>query len=178
MVEAERTGRFDEFVELTDTLLRTESVDHSGRYYDAKQVCIDPSGQARATILIAVAATGPRDMRTAARHADIWVTNGYSAHPGVIAPSVEPGLVKNQIGELSRICEAEGRDPLSVRKLVHHGQDRSILESAEIFADSVNRYREVGVTDLVVPFPHETEMSHADRDVLEEVADEVLSHLS
>ncbi|MFE1948803.1 LLM class flavin-dependent oxidoreductase [Streptomyces massasporeus] len=167
---SERTARFQEFVELTDTLLRTEATDHAGRYYGAKQACVDPDGGARARVPIAVAATGPRGMRTAVRHADIWVTNGHSPRPGVIAPIASPDLVREQIGRLSRICEAENRDPRTLRKLAHLGQDRSILESAAQFAEVATQYRDAGVTDLVVPFPDERSGSQGDLKVLEQIA--------
>ncbi|MDT9701135.1 LLM class flavin-dependent oxidoreductase [Streptomyces sp. P17] len=167
---AERSARFQEFVELTDKLLRTENTDHSGRYYGAKGACIDPDGRTRTRVPIAVAATGPRGMRTAARHADIWVTNGHSPKPGLIAPSATPDLVREQISQLSRICENENRDPLTIRRLVHLTQDRSILESVEVFVDLATQYREAGATDLVVPFPHETSSAHGDLKVLEQIA--------
>ncbi|MEN8656124.1 LLM class flavin-dependent oxidoreductase [Streptomyces sp. 21So2-11] len=175
---AERFRRFNEFVELTDKLLRTSITDHSGRYYGAKRVCIDPSSQARARVPIAVAATGRKGMKTAARYADIWVTNGYSSKPGVIAPCVDPSLVQYQIGELSRICEEQNRDPISIRKLVHLGQDRSVLESREVFAKTAIQYRDMGVTDLVFPLTHETSSAHADMKVLEQIATDVLPQLS
>ncbi|MEW2813250.1 LLM class flavin-dependent oxidoreductase [Streptomyces massasporeus] len=167
---SERTARFQEFVELTDKLLRTETTDHAGRYYGAKQACVDPDGGARARVPIAVAATGPRGMRTAVRHADIWVTNGHSPRPGVIAPIASPDVVREQIARLSLICEAENRDPSTLRKLAHLGQDRSVLESAALFADVVTQYRDAGVTDLVVPFPDERSGSQGDLKVLEQIA--------
>ncbi|MEU6867655.1 LLM class flavin-dependent oxidoreductase [Streptomyces sp. NPDC046876] len=167
---AERSARFHEFVELTDKLLRTETADHAGRYYGAKEACVDPEGRTRARMPIAVAATGPRGMRTAARHADIWVTNGHSPKPGVMAPSTSPELVREQIGRLTRICADENRDPHALRKLVHLGQDRSVLESAALFVEVATQYRDVGVTDLVVPFPDERSGDHRDLKVLEQIA--------
>ncbi|MDL2082021.1 LLM class flavin-dependent oxidoreductase [Streptomyces sp. GXMU-J15] len=166
----ERSARFQEFVELTDKLLRTETTDHAGRYYGAMEACIDPDGRTRARVPIAVAATGPRGMRTAARHADIWVTNGHSPKPGVIAPRASPDLVREQISRLSRICADENRDPCTLRKLVHLGQERSILESAAEFVKVATRYRDAGVTDLVVPFPDETSGDHRYLKVLEQIA--------
>ncbi|MFF4393536.1 LLM class flavin-dependent oxidoreductase [Streptomyces sp. NPDC001552] len=167
---AERSARFHEFVELTDKLLRTETADHAGRYYGAKEACVDPEGRTRARVPIAVAATGPRGMRTAARHADIWVTNGHSPKPGVMAPSTSPELVREQIGRLTRVCADENRDPHALRKLVHLGQDRSVLESAALFVEVATQYRDAGVTDLVVPFPDERSGDHGDLKVLEQIA--------
>ncbi|MFD8751881.1 LLM class flavin-dependent oxidoreductase [Kitasatospora sp. NPDC059577] len=175
---AERSERFHEFVELTDRLLRTASTDYQGRYYGSAGTCIDPSGQARSRIPIAVAATGPKGMRTAARHADIWVTNGYSPKPGLIAQSVEPALVRHQITGLAQICREENRDPLGLRRLVLLGQDRSVLESPEAFITAVKQYEEAGATDLVIPFPHDTPTARRDMKVLERIAIEALPQFS
>jgi alkanesulfonate monooxygenase SsuD/methylene tetrahydromethanopterin reductase-like flavin-dependent oxidoreductase (luciferase family) len=170
----ERSERFDEFVELTEKLLRTAVTDYSGQYYRAVQASADPDGQARTRVPIAVAATGPRGMRTAARHADIWVTNGYSPKPGLIAPNATPALVKDQINKLARICEEEDRDPLDIGKLVHLTQGHAILKSLGTFVSVANEYRDMGVTDLVIPFPHKTSGAHEQLKVLEQIATAVL----
>lgn len=171
----ERSARFQEFVELTWKLLRTETTEYSGRYYGAKRARMNPNGGTRVKIPIAVAATGTRGMRTAAQHADIWVTNGYSPKPGLIAPSVTPHLVREQINELSQICEAENRDPFTIRKLAHFAQDRSILKSLDTFVRTASQYRDIGITDLVVPFPHQTSSAYGDLKVLEQIANTILS---
>jgi hypothetical protein len=104
---------------------------------------------------VAVAASGPRGMAVAARHADIWMTDGHSPKPGVVAPSVEPAIVEAQIRVLLRIFEEQDRDPHGICKLVHLGQDHSLLVSPGVFDLAIARYREMGVTDLVLPLAHD-----------------------
>jgi alkanesulfonate monooxygenase SsuD/methylene tetrahydromethanopterin reductase-like flavin-dependent oxidoreductase (luciferase family) len=165
---AVRSARFAEFVELTYMLLRQPITCRSGRYYSARSAYMDPEGRSRARVPVAVAASGPRGMVVAARHADIWITNGLSPEPGVVAPSVDPAMVKAQIRALSRICEEQDRDPRGIRKLVHLGQDRSLLISPGVFDRTIARYREIGVTDLVLPLAHDA--GQAERKIIEEIA--------
>ena len=90
---------------------------------------------------------------------------------------IDPDVVRAQLGRLTEVCAEEGRDPAGIRRLVHCGQDTSILASFDRFVDTLSRYEEAGVTDLVVPMPHahETAPGGADMKTLEEIASRLLS---
>jgi alkanesulfonate monooxygenase SsuD/methylene tetrahydromethanopterin reductase-like flavin-dependent oxidoreductase (luciferase family) len=62
----ERAGRFAEFVELTDRLLRVPEVSFAGRYYSADGARTHPGCLQQPRLPFAIAATGPRGMRLAA----------------------------------------------------------------------------------------------------------------
>jgi len=70
----ERVARLDEFVTLTDLLLRQPDTTWAGRYYQARNAMVVPAGS-RERITLVVAAAGPRTIRIAAR-ADGWATTG------------------------------------------------------------------------------------------------------
>jgi alkanesulfonate monooxygenase SsuD/methylene tetrahydromethanopterin reductase-like flavin-dependent oxidoreductase (luciferase family) len=153
----ERADRFDEFVELTDLLLRQPSTTHEGRWYSAVEARSAPGCVQQPRIPFAVAAVGPRGMRLAARHGQAWVTIG-DRHRLEPAPAEEGApILAGQMARLDTICEEAGRDPADLDRLVLTGLTLdSGLGSAEQFADTLGRYEEVGATDLVVHWPRPT----------------------
>jgi alkanesulfonate monooxygenase SsuD/methylene tetrahydromethanopterin reductase-like flavin-dependent oxidoreductase (luciferase family) len=171
----ERADRFAEYVALVDRLLRQPVTDATGRFYRAEQAHVDPTGQARSRIGLAISATGPRGMRLAARYADIWVTNGTAPRSGLAAPVADHRTVARQLARLRAACAAEGRDPDGLRKLLlYANRTDPPLRSVAAFVDIAERYRELGITDLVVPFPRDEPPFVGDLRVLERVAAEVL----
>lgn len=175
---AVRVARFAEFTELTDRLLRQDVTDFEGRFYQAVQARMIPGCRQRPRLPLAIAASAPRTMRIAARHADIWVTNGVSPSPGLRAAIVDRTVLRDQLARFEEACAAVGRDPASPARMVYHGnRSRSALSSVGEFEELAGTYAQLGVTDLVVPFPR-TEPPHvADLDVLERVASDVLPAL-
>jgi alkanesulfonate monooxygenase SsuD/methylene tetrahydromethanopterin reductase-like flavin-dependent oxidoreductase (luciferase family) len=152
---AERTARLREWVELTDRLLREEQVDHSGRFFSAHQVSIG-GGEPRRPPL-AVAATGRLGMQTAARFADLWITQDVSQDQASYAgtPHAE---VRRQIALLDEVCAQHGREPATLPRLtvLGYGGERP-LSSIEAFRDCVGRYAELGITTVAVLWPREDE---------------------
>ena len=150
----ERAGRFAEFVELTDRLLREPAISYRGRYYAADDARTHPGCVQAPRIPFAIAATGPRGMRLAATHADLWVTTGVPYGEGPLPASDGAGVVREQLDRLDAACAAVGRDPGSLRRLVLTGQALdSGLVSVDAFHDTTGRYAEAGVTDFVVHWP-------------------------
>jgi hypothetical protein len=67
-------------------------------------------------------------------------------------------IVAAQISRLEEACEAVGRDPATLDRVVLLGpQLDQGLTSEEAFRDVAGRYAEVGATDLVVHWPRSTE---------------------
>ncbi|MEU3622457.1 LLM class flavin-dependent oxidoreductase [Amycolatopsis coloradensis] len=172
---AERRDRFTEFVEVVDQLLRQPCSDYAGRFYSARDAWIDPDGGARDRIPVVVAGSGPTGMRLAARHGDGWVTNGVAARRGRVPPAVTPELAREQIDAVRRTCVEEGRDPATLKVfLMNVNRAQAAFSSAAAFADTAGRYAEIGVTDLIVPFPRSEPPYEGDLRVLEQVAADVL----
>ena len=154
----ERAERFAEFVDLLDQLLRTPQTTHEGRWYSADGARTYPGCIQQPRPPFAVAATGPRGMQLAALYGQQWVTTG--PHTGEQDLEAAPGaaVVRDQIELLERTCDAAGRDPASIDRLVLTGAELDPgLSSAEAFAETAGRYEEAGVTDFVVHWPRETE---------------------
>jgi alkanesulfonate monooxygenase SsuD/methylene tetrahydromethanopterin reductase-like flavin-dependent oxidoreductase (luciferase family) len=166
----ERADRFAEFVELTDRVLREPAVSFRGRYYAADEARTYPGCVQEPRVPFAIAATGPRGMRLAATHADIWVTTG-SRHAGAPLPASEgAALVRKQLDGVDAACAAVGRDPASLRRLVLAGLVLDAgLTSVDAFHDTIGRYAEVGVTDFVVHWPRADEPYAGDPETFERV---------
>ena len=170
---AERTDRFVEFVDLLDALLRRPETDFTGRYWNARGARTYPGCVQQPRVPFAIAATGPRSMRVAARHASTWVTTGdRSSHAALLGPEEGSAVVARQLEELERACEEIGRDPTSIARLVLTGPELDAgLHSPAAFAETKAAYAAVGVTDLVVHWPRDTQPYAGDPSILERIVD-------
>jgi alkanesulfonate monooxygenase SsuD/methylene tetrahydromethanopterin reductase-like flavin-dependent oxidoreductase (luciferase family) len=115
-----------------------------------------------------VAATRPRSLRVAARHASVWVTNGERSHAGPpVGPDEGAAVVSRQLSHFEDACAAEGRDPATVDRLVLTGPRLdSGLPSAAAFRAVCEAYAAVGATDLVVHWPRPREPYAGDESIL------------
>ncbi len=165
---AERAGRFAEFVDLLDLLLRQPETTFTGRYWHAHEARTYPGCVQRPRVPFAVAATRPRSLRVAARHASVWVTNGERSHAGPpVGPDEGAAVVARQLSHFEDACAAEGRDPATVDRLVLTGPRLdSGLPSAAAFRAVCEAYAAVGATDLVVHWPRPREPYAGDESIL------------
>lgn len=168
---AERQARFAEFVDLLDRLLTERSVTYEGRWWSAVDARSDPGCVQVPRTPFAVAATGPRSLAVCARHGDVWVTNGDRTHEGPPLRAEEgAAVVARQLRLLEQACEAIGRDPADVDKLVLTGPrlDGGLVD-VESFREVVEAYATVGATDLVVHWPRPTPPYAGDEAILEDL---------
>ena len=171
----ERAGRFAEFLDLLDKLLRHPETSYDGRFYDAVEARTYPGCVQRPRIPFAVAATGRRGMQLAATHGQTWVTTGDLAPEGVLL-DVDEGVrvVREQMMRLDETCAATGRDPGSIDRLVLSGPRLDPgLSSLDAFDDTVGRYADAGVTDFVVHWPRDADPYAGDRAVFERIFAEI-----
>jgi alkanesulfonate monooxygenase SsuD/methylene tetrahydromethanopterin reductase-like flavin-dependent oxidoreductase (luciferase family) len=153
----ERHERFAEFVELCDRVLREPVTSYAGRWYAAHEARSAPGCVQHPRIPFAIAATGPRGMRLAARYGEHWVTTGDRAREG-LGPSEGSRVVAAQSALLDAACAEAGRAPSALARMVLTGVGLAPgLESADAFRETLARYAEVGVTDLVVHWPRARE---------------------
>jgi alkanesulfonate monooxygenase SsuD/methylene tetrahydromethanopterin reductase-like flavin-dependent oxidoreductase (luciferase family) len=166
----ERADRYGEFVELLALLLRRGAASYDGTWYVADEARAHPGPVQQPDLPLAIAASGPRGMRLAATHGDSWITTGDLKVEGPLDIEASARLVAAQVRRLEDVCLACGRDPATLRRLVSTGgQLASGLESAAAFADAVGRYREAGITDVVVHWPRPSPPYEGDDSALAEI---------
>jgi alkanesulfonate monooxygenase SsuD/methylene tetrahydromethanopterin reductase-like flavin-dependent oxidoreductase (luciferase family) len=165
----ERADRFEEFARLTDRLLREREVDAAGRFYAAREARTHPGCVQRPRVPFAIAADGPRAMALAAELGETWVTTGARAHRGPLLGAREGAhAIAAQIARLEEACARAGREPATLRRLVLTGLVLDPgLASPAAFRETLGRYAEAGVTDVVVHWPRASGPFAGDRATFE-----------
>lgn len=156
---SDRIARLDEYCTVVRSLLHDRTTEFSGRFFALHDAWCEPSPvQSRLPLLIG--GKGERMLALVARQGDVW---NMWAMPEVFA---------QRSAFLDRCCERIGRDPASIRRstqclvLLTDSPDaaRSFLDAAagraafagtaEQFAELVDRWRQVGVDEVIVPDWH------------------------
>ncbi|WP_016906315.1 LLM class flavin-dependent oxidoreductase [Streptomyces xiaopingdaonensis] len=176
----ERADRFTEFVPLLDRLLTEDEVTHEGSFYSAHEARNIPGCVQRPRLPIAVAATGPRGVRLAARYGQAWVTTG---DPKTFDAGPEESLaaVAGQVSRLRSACAEVGRDPEELGKVLLTGftpERATFLDSLDAFVDFAGRHASLGFTEIVVHAPIPDSPFAADPAVFERIATEAPAQLA
>ncbi|OEJ26082.1 luciferase [Streptomyces agglomeratus] len=177
----ERADRFGEFVPLLDRLLTEPAVTHAGTHYSADEARNIPGCVQGPRLPFAVAATGPRGLKLAARYGQAWVTTGDPKlfESGTPAESLE--ALRGQITGLGAACAETGRDVGELDKILLTGftPERSgPLESLDAFVDFAGRHFALGFTEIVLHAPIADSDFAADEKVFEQIATEGLAQLA
>jgi alkanesulfonate monooxygenase SsuD/methylene tetrahydromethanopterin reductase-like flavin-dependent oxidoreductase (luciferase family) len=104
-----RVDRFEEALQIILPLLRGECVTFHGLYHDAERCELPVWGSRRGSPPIMIGAKGPRMMRLAARHADIWDAD----RP---ADCADPASLRPAIAAIDAACREVGRDPTTLKR--------------------------------------------------------------
>src|SRR5215207_631375 len=155
----ERVDRFTEALQIWDRLQHEERTTYEGQHYQIVDAPFEPKPLQRPRMPLLIGGSGPRMLRLAARHADIWNAVGTPDEGGAL----------NQ--RLDAACAAEGRDPASLVRTV--SPRINLLASVEAFVDGVVAYRTAGFRDIYLPWPH----TESELPVLRQVAHEVIPAL-
>ena len=99
-------GRFEEAVEIIVPLLRAGRADVAGSFHAAHDLEQRPVGPRPGRIPIMIGAKGPRMLRVAARHADIW--SWYAEERSDVEESAP------LLEALVAACVEAGRDPATI----------------------------------------------------------------
>ncbi|WP_187363903.1 LLM class flavin-dependent oxidoreductase [Streptomyces piniterrae] len=175
----ERADRFGEFVPLLDKLLTQDVVTYEGTHYSADEARNIPGCVQRPRLPFAVAATGPRGLKLAARYGQAWVTTGdpkVSNGGGTSADSLV--AIRGQAERLGKACAEVGRDAGELRKIMLSGftPDRP-LDSFDAFVDFAGAHAELGIDELVIHWPIADSLFEADLALFERIATEGLAQL-
>ncbi|MCX4665854.1 LLM class flavin-dependent oxidoreductase [Streptomyces sp. NBC_01381] len=174
----ERADHFGEFVPLLDRLLTEDVVSYDGEYYSASEVRNIPGCVQRPRLPFAVAATGPRGLKLAARHGQAWVTTGDPKLFENGTPEQSLQAIRGQAEKLGAACEAIGRDVAELDKILLTGftPDRP-LDSFDAFIDFAGNHAELGFNEIVLHWPLPGTDFAADEKLFERIATEALVQL-
>lgn len=169
---ADRAARFEEFAVALDLLLQEPVASHRGRFFTAVESRTLPGCTQRPRVPFTVAAAGPRALTVAARYGGTWVTFG----PTVPAegPEASFGGIAAQAARLDGACEAIGRDPSTLRRMVLVPLELGwAQESVTAWDDTVERLAALGITDVVVhwPRPRDPALPGPPPDVFDAISD-------
>ncbi|MER6010324.1 LLM class flavin-dependent oxidoreductase [Streptomyces bluensis] len=179
----ERADRFAECVSLLDRLLTDDGsngVSYAGDFYSAHEARNIPGCVQRPRMPFAVAATGPRGLRLAARHGQAWVTTGDPKLYETGTPEQSRRALRDQVEKLGKACADAGRDINAMDKILLTGftPDRGRpLESLGAFVDFAGEHRELGFTEIVIHWPIPDSDFAADEAVFERIATEAVTQL-
>jgi probable F420-dependent oxidoreductase len=152
----ERVDRFAEGIEIVRSLLREPRTTFHGTHFQVTDAPCDPK-PLQDPLPILVGTGSPRMLRLTARFADEWNTWGT------------PERVRTVMAALDQACEAEGRDPATVRRTAQamvslHDDpeaaaaartkmpaDRSLVGSLSELVDRLGEYAEAGLDEFIVP---------------------------
>jgi alkanesulfonate monooxygenase SsuD/methylene tetrahydromethanopterin reductase-like flavin-dependent oxidoreductase (luciferase family) len=148
-------GRYEEALQIIVPLLREGSADFHGEFHAATDLLGRPRGPRPGQIPIMLGAHGPRTMRLAARHADIW--SGYATESSL------PTAFEPMLEALNAACADVGRDPASLGRSIgvvveptnESGAEEAgfgvpIRGTAMEIADTLRTFAGMGVTRLEV----------------------------
>ncbi|GAA3908897.1 LLM class flavin-dependent oxidoreductase [Streptomyces gulbargensis] len=176
----ERADRFGEFVPLLDRLLTEGAVSQRGTFYSAEEARNLPGCVQRPRLPFAVAATGPRGLKLAARYGQAWVTTGDPKLYETGTPEQSREALRGQVEKLGKACAEIGRDVAEVDRILLHGfspERNAPLESVDAFVDYAGRHRELGFTEIVIHWPVADSDFATDPAVFESLATEALAQL-
>lgn len=176
-----RADRFAEFVPLLDRLLTEDAVTQHGKYYAAEEARNIPGCVQRPRLPFAVAATGPRGLKLAARHGQAWVTTGDPKLYENGTPEESRAALRGQNERLTAACAEIGRDASELDRilLTAFTPDRNgPLESVDAFVDFAGRHAELGFTEIVIHAPIPDSVFDVDPKVFERIATEAPAQLA
>ena len=152
---APRVKRFAEAIEIIHRLLHGERVTFDGTYYSLADAPLGP-GPVNARLPILVGTGSPRMLRLTARYADEWNTWG------------DPDEVARRVTRFLAACDAEERDPASLRRSAQANifyvrnaderakaekeatANRTLIGGAAELVEQIGRYEELGVDEFAI----------------------------
>jgi alkanesulfonate monooxygenase SsuD/methylene tetrahydromethanopterin reductase-like flavin-dependent oxidoreductase (luciferase family) len=151
---ADRAGRFEEFIELTDKLLRERVTTFRGQFFEAASVSMVPGCVQSPRLPFAIAAPRPRGLKLAARCADVWVSGGPAGDPSELTERQAYAEVARQLDQLAEACAKTDRDFGSLAKLIYVSRFiPAVCESPGRIVEAIDRCTDLGFSDVVIGWP-------------------------
>lgn len=159
----ERVARFQEAIEVLDSLLRNERSTYEGAHYRLRDAASRPPPVQRPRPPLTLGAHRPRMLRIVARYADRWNSLGT------------PEEIRSRNAILDEACAEIGRDPREIIRSLYYWVPRSDADpwdSTDAFLDVIGRYREAGIEEFLLDHPRDDQLG-----LMERVAADVLPGL-
>ncbi len=132
------------------------------------------AGDAGNDVPLIIAANGPRSIDLAVERGDGWMTYGGNAD----TDEEWWALVAGHSRRVDEALEAAGREASAFARYLNLDSAPTFsLTSAAVFEDAVGRAAGLGFTDVITHWPRATEPFRGTRDVLDEVAADVIPRL-
>jgi probable F420-dependent oxidoreductase len=153
-----RVGRFEEALQILPPLLKGETVDFAGTYYQVKDCVIKPLGPRPDGIPLLIGAGRPRMLRLTAQHADQWNTAWLG----------DPAGLPERLERIHKACDEVSRDrstlDITVGITVSYPDlgdtdpyaRNPLGGTAEELADAFHRYEAAGANHLITQFTPST----------------------
>ncbi|HEY1827299.1 MAG TPA: LLM class flavin-dependent oxidoreductase [Acidimicrobiales bacterium] len=154
---SERMARFEQFLGILRRMVDGDATTRT-TVEDGYYACLDaPStpGAVQSPLPVTVAAGGPRGLRLAAAHGDQWVTIGPTGQ-GERTPAAILEHVRLQCAALDVACDALGRAPSTLPRVLLWTPTEPALTSLQQLEDLVAPYRELGIDQFVLHHPEQT----------------------
>jgi alkanesulfonate monooxygenase SsuD/methylene tetrahydromethanopterin reductase-like flavin-dependent oxidoreductase (luciferase family) len=167
----ERAGRFAEYVEIVDGILRGDGRPYSfeGRWLWARDVPTAPGSVQQPRPPIVVGGQSPTVLRVAAERADVWNTIGPIG--AGLDEVLEVTARQNRL--LDDLCAVAGRDPSTLRRSLALFQATDPWVSPVTLEEMVERFTPAGIGEYVIGWPED----EGRVDELERLAREVIPAL-
>ncbi len=155
LTPAQRQARFEEFVITLDLLLRQPLTTRHGTYFHAIDAPTVPGPTQLPRPPFVIAANGPKGMRLAITRGEGWATMGTAA--GDAEPDAWWTGVARAANNFAEHCAAIGSPHEGFRRYLDLMGGPGPAQSAEKIHDDVGRARDLGFTDVVMPWPRASE---------------------
>jgi alkanesulfonate monooxygenase SsuD/methylene tetrahydromethanopterin reductase-like flavin-dependent oxidoreductase (luciferase family) len=155
-----RVDRFEEALKIIKPLLREGHVDFAGRYYEARDCDIVPSGPRPSGPPLMIGSEGPKMHKLTATFADLW-NIGYMGTPDTMT---EP------LATIRAVCHDVGRDPATLGVTALIGLwfpelqaerpgflDNPLSGTPEEIAEAMWGYEELGLPHIMFQIEPNTE---------------------
>jgi alkanesulfonate monooxygenase SsuD/methylene tetrahydromethanopterin reductase-like flavin-dependent oxidoreductase (luciferase family) len=164
---ARRHQRFEEFVSLLDVVLREPRSSWHGTYFDAVDARSIPGPVQKPRPPFVIAANGPRGMRLALR-SEGWATMGVADHGA--EPQAWWRGVAEAVARFDELAAQTGGVAAGFRRYLDLMALSAPMGTAEKLRADAGRAAELGFTDIVVPWPRQSEPFAGRTEALEEFA--------
>jgi alkanesulfonate monooxygenase SsuD/methylene tetrahydromethanopterin reductase-like flavin-dependent oxidoreductase (luciferase family) len=153
-----RVARFEEAFTVIRTLIREGAIDFEGRFYTHLEMELLP--RARADMPLLIGSNGPRMLRIAAPHVDLWNSwyTGFENRPDGLAPLARV---------VDEACVEVGRDPADIARTaavlvqldrgagrIAGSSERPDVEpikgSSQEIAEALARFGDAGISHLQI----------------------------